>query len=196
LGILQPYLKKELSLIRFFFNNQLFLNISNLKPQVLERFNDLFNFEPKLVLNEDYCNTFTDKIKEWSNFNDNFRIMATSQLENFSNLSDAAKSRFSIVQTSEYKEKEKKIFYKLYYKDIPSKLYAFVVEFKKNFKKKDIYFSYIIKIISLYKKLCLQNTKYEEEMKAIEERNLALSIYKALYPLMINEKKRKNFYIL
>lgn len=33
-------------------------------------------------------------------------------------------------------------------------------------------------------------------MKAIEERNLALSIYKALYPLMINEKKRKNFYIL
>lgn len=110
MGILQPYLKKELSLIRFFFNNQLFLNISNLKPQVLERFNDLFNFEPKLVLNEDYCNTFTDKIKEWSNFNDNFRIMATSQLENFSNLSDAAKSRFSIVQTSEYKEEEKKIF--------------------------------------------------------------------------------------
>ena len=62
--------------------------------------------------------------------------MATSQLENFSYLSDAAKSRFSIVQTSKYNEEETKIFYKLYYKEIPPKFYTFIKEFKKNFKKK------------------------------------------------------------
>ena len=167
----------------------IFKNISNLKPQVLERFNDLINFEPKLTMNEDFSNTFTGKNKEWSDFNENFRIYATSQLENFSNLSDATKSRFSIIQTTQYSDKEKDIVCKIFYPEIPKKLFSFMEEYKHNFKKKQLNISEIIKIISLYKRLLDNNNIEENENK--KEMYLSLSIYKSLYPLMKTGKKKE-----
>ena len=39
-------------------------NLPNLSTSVLERLNDLFNFMPKLSLNEDFCNIFTVDLKK------------------------------------------------------------------------------------------------------------------------------------
>ena len=164
-------------------------NISNLKPQVLERFNDLINFDPKIILNEDYCNTFTGKMKEWSDFNENFKIFATSQLENFSNLSEAIKSRFSIIQTSKYSKEEQYNVSQIYYKDTPYKLYTFINEYKKNVTKKELNFSNIIKIISLYKNIIKKNN--EETQEVIKEKELAICIYRILFPLMKTKKKKE-----
>lgn len=53
-------------------------NLPNLSTAVLERFHDLFNFMPKLSLNEDFCNTFTGRFKEGkeiSNFSQNFKVI-------------------------------------------------------------------------------------------------------------------------
>ena len=38
-------------------------NISNLSTAVLERFNDLFNYNPKLTLNEDFCENFPGEMR-------------------------------------------------------------------------------------------------------------------------------------
>lgn len=95
-------------------------NLPNLSPAVLERFNDLFNFMPKLTLNEDFCNTFTGRlndVKEISNFSKNFRIISISSMSGLRNLSDAARSRFSTIYTSEYSDEEKEIASKLFYQN-------------------------------------------------------------------------------
>ena len=91
-------------------------NLPNLSTAVLERFNDLFNFIPKLTLNEDFCNTFTGKLqnKEISNFSKNFKVIVISSLGGIRNLSEADISRFSTIYTSEYNEEEKEISEKLF----------------------------------------------------------------------------------
>ena len=75
------------------------INLSNLSTAVLERFNDLFNYDPKLTLNEDFCNTFTDNLnpKELNNFSNKFKIISISSLAGIRNLSDAARSRFYYI---------------------------------------------------------------------------------------------------
>ena len=75
------------------------INLSNLSTAVLERFNDLFNYDPKLTLNEDFCNTFTDNLnpKELNNFSNGFEIISISSLAGIRNLSDAARSRFYYI---------------------------------------------------------------------------------------------------
>ena len=84
-------------------------------------------------------------MKEWSDFNENFKIYVTSQLENFSNLSDTIKSRFSIIQTSKYSNEEQYNVSQIYYKDTPYKLYTFINEYNKNVSKKELNFSNIMK---------------------------------------------------
>ena len=97
-------------------NKLILKNLPNLSPAVLERFNDLFNYNPKLSLNEDFCNTFTGGYKEWDDFSSIFRTIAICQNDNLRNLSDAAKSRFSILYTSKYNDDERKTVSKLYYR--------------------------------------------------------------------------------
>ncbi len=127
-------------------------------------------------------------MKEWSDFNENFKIFATSQFENFSNLSEAIKSRFSIIQTSKYSKEEQYNVSQIYYKDTPYKLYTFINEYKKNVTKKELNFSNIIKIISLYKNIIKNN---EEIQEVVKHKNLAISIYRVLFPLMKTKKKKK-----
>ena len=160
-------------------------NLSNLSTAVLERFNDLFNYNPKLTLNEDFCDTFTGEMKpkEISNFSDNFRVISISTLSGIRNLSDAAKSRFTTIYTSEYNRNEKEIVAKTFInpkglKDstsysIPEEFFEFIKEYEKEFKTK-LNFLDIIKILSIYKKI----SKYKNETKVF---NLILSIYFALY---------------
>ena len=53
-------------------------NLPNLPPRVIERCNDLFNYNPKINLTEDTSNSFTYENKEISDFANTFRIIATS----------------------------------------------------------------------------------------------------------------------
>ena len=99
-------------------------NISNLSPQVLERFNDLFNFPSFLRIPEDHCQTIIEKNEEINNLDKNFRILACSGIENFSNLSEAIKSRFTIIHTTSY--------------DLTSKIFVIKTIFKKIFEKYNI----------------------------------------------------------
>jgi len=131
-------------------------NLPNLSTAVLERFNDLFNFMPKLSLNEDFCNTFTGRFKngkEISNFSQNFKVIAISSLSGIRNLSDAARSRFSTIYTSEYKEEEKEIAAKLFNTKIPGELSSFLEKYERTFNAK-ISFLDIIKIITIFGKFC------------------------------------------
>ena len=75
-------------------------NLPNLPTAVIERCNDLFNYNPKISLSEDTCNTFTKEDKELNGFADGFRVIATSTELAIRNLSDAAQSRFTIIYTT------------------------------------------------------------------------------------------------
>ena len=171
-------------------------NLSNLSTTVLERFNDLFNYSPKLTLNEDFCDTFTSQMKhkELSNFSDKFRVISISTLAGIRNLSDAAKSRFTTIYTSEYDENERKIVAKTYmkeekeeknFKHIPEEFFEFIKEYEMIFKTK-LSFLYIIKILSFYKKI----SQYKEEKKIF---NLILAIYFALYSNYDKKNQREKF---
>ena len=163
-------------------NKLILKNLPNLSPAVLERFNDLFNYNPKLSLNEDFCNTFTGIYKEWDDFSSIFRTIAICQNDNLRNLSDAAKSRFSILYTSKYNDDERKAVSKLYYPDISNNFIQFFEEYKKVFKK-ELEFPLIIKILSITQILDEKNINNKDK-------NLLLSIYKAIYPLMKSKKKK------
>ena len=84
-------------------------NLSKVKTSVLERFNELFSDKNILTLSEDTTNTFTsEKNKELKNFQ-NFRIIATSRLNEEITLSEAILSRFTRIYVEDYNDKEKKI---------------------------------------------------------------------------------------
>ena len=163
-------------------------NLPNLSPAVLERFNDLFNFMPKLGLNEDFCNTFTGKfkgVKEISNFSQNFRVISISSLSGVRNLSDAARSRFSTIYTSEYTDEEKEIASKLFNSKHSVDLSSFIDKYKNNFNNK-IPFMDIIKILSIYEKFC----DVREEKK---EMSIMFSIYFALNFNFDSKNKKEKF---
>ena len=163
-------------------------NLSNLSTAVLERFNDLFNYSPNLTLNEDFCDTFTGEMKpkEINNFSDNFRVISISTLSGIRNLSDAAKSRFTTIYTSEYNAMEKEIAAKKFLnpiENIPGEIFEFIKDYEKAFKN-NLPFLDIIKILSIYKKL--RNYKNEERVF-----NLILSIYFAIYSNYDKKHQRK-----
>ena len=163
-------------------------NLPNLSTAVLERFNDLFNFLPKLTLNEDFCDTFTGKFKgnkEISNFSQNFRVISVSSLSGIRNLSDAARSRFSTIYTSEYSDDEKEIASKLFNPNNSPELASFIEKYKTTFNTK-ISFMDIIKILTIFKKFC----EVREEKK---EMNIMFSIYFSLYLNFETKSKIKKF---
>ena len=174
-------------------------NLSNLSTAVLERFNDLFNYSPKLTLNEDFCDTFTSEMKpkEISNFSDKFRVISISTLSGIRNLSDAAKSRFTTIYTSEYDGNEKEIAAKSFLNpkflektknslyDIPEELFEFIKEYEKSFKTK-LPFLDLIKILSIYKKI----REYKNEKKVF---NLILATYFGLYSNYDKKYQRDKF---
>ena len=159
--------------------------IDSLSPNVLERFNDLFNYYPRFLLNEDLYNTFTGEIKEISNFSAEFRIIGISTIENINNLSEASKSRFTIISTSDYNSDEKKILITKINDLIPSSFISFLKEFKNEFSDNDktfeISFKIIFKILMIYEKLSKAN-------KQPNEKKFALSIYFAFQPFL-NEQE-------
>ena len=166
-------------------------NLPNLSPAVLERFNDLFNFMPKLTLNEDFCNTFTGRlndVKEISNFSKNFRIISISSMSGLRNLSDAARSRFSTIYTSEYSDEEKEIASKLFYPKIPSELTSFVEKYEIIFNTK-ILFMDIIKILTIFGKFC----EVREDKKDL---SIMFAIYFALNLNFETKTKREKFFNL
>ena len=153
-------------------------NISNLSTAVLERFNDLFNYNPKLTLNEDFCDTFSGEMipKEISQFSDKFRIISISSLSGIRNLSDAAKSRLTTIYTSEYGNEEKENAAKTYESLIPEDFFQFILKYETGFRTK-LSFIDIKKILSIYKKIYEKNKEKNEEEKHL---NIIYSIYFAL----------------
>ena len=168
-------------------------NLSNLSPAVLERFNDLFNYNPKLTLNEDFCGTFTSKMdkKEISNFSDQFRVISISSLSSIRNLSDATRSRFTTIYTSEYDNKEKEIASKTFVKpmSIPQEFFKFILKYETTFNTK-LSFSDITKILFIYKKF---NEKYNNENN-MNLLYIIFSIYFALYS-NFDKKNRKDKFL-
>ena len=155
--------------------------IDTILPNVLERFNDLLNYNPKIILNEDLYNTFTDKNKEISNLG-NFRVIGISSIDNINNLSEASLNRFTLISTSKYTKEEKILFIKVKCPDCPNKFFTFIEKFEK--ENDEISLIIINKIMGIYQKL--QN---KEESK--KERNLILSIYYTLLPFL-EEKELEN----
>ena len=154
-----------------------------LSPNVLERFNDLLNYYPKITLNEDLYNTFTGENKEIQNFSKRFRIIGISSIDNIINFSEASKSRFTLISTSDYESIEKKILIQEICPKCPHNFYSFINKFEEKFGEKskidekyEISFKMINKILNLFKKL------NEKENK--EERNLILAIFYSFEPFM------------
>ena len=164
-------------------------NMPNLSTAVLERFNDLFNFMPKLSLNEDFCNTFTSKFKdakEINNFSEKFRIYAISTLSGSLNLSDVAKSRLTTIYTSEYNEEEREIAAQSFEPDTPIEiLRIFLKKYQTEFKV-ELSFLDIIKILQIFKKFC----KIREEKNGI---NITFAIYFSLYFNFDSKSKTEKF---
>jgi len=112
-------------------------NLPNLSTAVLERFNDLFNFMPKLTLNEDFCNTFTGKFKngkEISNFSTHFKVIAISSLGGIRNLSEMP-DQGSVLYILQNIMKKKKRFQQNY---LTQELLVNYLHLWKNMKKYSI----------------------------------------------------------
>ena len=167
-------------------------NLPNLPTAVIERCNDLFNYNPKISLSEDTCNTFTKEDKELNGFADGFRVIATSTELAIRNLSDAAQSRFTIIYTTSYTSDERDLIIQIFYKDTPKEFYTFLKEYKINFRK-ELSFLYVTKILNILKLIDSKFDKDNLEKEEIRKRNLCLAIYLSLNFLMNNTRNKKKF---
>ena len=131
--------------------NIILKNLSNLSPSIFERLNDFYNYNPKITLNEDYCNTLTSENKELHDFSDGFRMIAVIPLDDIRNFSDAARSRLTVIYTKPYQKDERKTVIRNLYPQYPILLDDFLEKFESNFK--GIKFSILIKIIKLAKEI-------------------------------------------
>ena len=167
-------------------------NLPNLPTAVIERCNDLFNYNPKISLSEDTCNTFTEEDKELSGFADGFRVIATSTELAIRNLSDAAQSRFTIIYTTSYTPEERNLLIQIFYKDTPKEFYGFLKDYKDKFRK-ELSFLYVTKILNLLKLIDSKFEKDEREKEETRKRNLCLAIHCALKFIMNTPKNNKKF---
>ena len=166
-------------------------NLPNLPTAVIERCNDLFNFNPKICLSEDTCNTFTGEDKELKDFSDGFRVVATSTELAIRNLSDAAQSRFSVIYTTSYTQEERELLIQIYYENTPKEFYDFLKDYNFCFKK-DLSFLYVTKILNILKLIDSKFKKDELEKEEIRKKNLCLAIHLSL-KFMINNNQKKIF---
>ena len=164
-------------------------NLPNLPTAVIERCNDLFNYNAKINLNEDTCNTFTNDKKEILGFSNEFRVLATSSELAIRNLSDAAQSRFTLIYTTAYSSEERDLLIQIFYNDIPKEFYSFLNNYKNNFRK-ELSFLYVSKILNILKLINLKFKEDERYKKDIILNNLCLSIHLSLKYYM-NGKKNK-----
>ena len=177
--------------------NIILKNLSNLSASQFERCNDLYNYNPKLTLNEDFCNTLTnEKNRELIEFSNGFRIIGVIPLGTLGNFSEPAISRFTLIYTSSYQNNEKisiieALINSCYKKEAENYineyikiLDCFINDYEKNFKK--LSFKLIVKIIKFSKYL---NDINKEE----KEKNLILSIFKCLCSNMNNNTQKNQF---
>ena len=166
-------------------------NLPNLPTAVIERCNDLFNFNPKICLSEDTCNTFTGEDKELKDFSDGFRVIATSTELAIRNLSDAAQSRFSVIYTTSYTQEERDLLIQIYYENTPKEFYDFLKDYRLCFRK-DLSFLYVTKILNILKLIDSKFDKDDRERDEIRKKNLCLAIHLSL-KFNINNNQKKNF---
>ena len=167
-------------------------NLPNLPTAVIERCNELLNYNPKITLSEDTCNSFTGEDKELKDFADGFRVIATSTELAIRNLSDAALSRFTVIYTTSYSPEERDLLIQIFYQDTPKEFYDFLKDYKVIFKK-ELSFLYVTKILNILKLIDLKFDKYEREKDETRKKNLCLAIHSSLRFLMDNQRKKKNF---
>ncbi len=177
--------------------NIILKNLSNLSASQFERCNDLYNYNPKLTLNEDFCNTLTnEKNKELIEFSNGFRIIGVIPLGSLDNFSEAAISRFTLIYTSPYENNERLSIIEAlinscykneaenYINEYIKILDYFIIEYEKIFKQ--LSFKLLVKIIRFSKYLNHIN-------KDEKEKNLILSIFKCLYSNMNNNTQKNQF---
>ena len=165
-------------------------NLPNLQTSVLERCNDLFNFNPKITLSEDTCNSFTGDDKELKEFSDCFRVIATSTELAIRNLSDAAQSRFTVIYTTSYTPEERDLLIHNFYEGTPKEFYDFLIDYKNVFRN-ELSLAYITKILNLLKVIDFKFNKYEREKEETKQKNLCLAIHLSLRYLIDKRKKKK-----
>lgn len=161
---------------------------------MIERCNDLFNYNSKISLSEDSCNTFTSDDKELTGFADGFKVIATSTELAFKNLSDAAQPRFTIIYTTSYTSEERDLLIQIFYKDTPKEFYDFLKKYKENFRK-ELSFLYVTKILNILKLIDLKIDKDDKEKREIRLKNLCLAIHLSLKFLMDSPRNKKKFKI-
>jgi len=166
--------------------NIILKNLSNLSPSIFERLNDFYNYNPKITLNEDYCNTLTEENKELHDFSDGFRMIAVIPLDEIRNFSDAARSRLTVIYTKPYQKDERKTVIRNLYPQYPTLFDDFLEKFESNFK--GIKFSILIKIIQFAKEIDKANEQISHSNSY--EKSFLLSAYKCLLPLLKKEKRK------
>ena len=170
-------------------------NLPDLHTAVIERCNDFFNYNPKINISEDTCNTFTDDDKELTGFAEGFRVIATSSELAIKNLSEAAQSRFTVIYTTDYSPEERNLLIEVFYKNIPKEFDFFLNQYKENLRH-ELPFLYVTKIFTILKLIDSKMDKDELNKKDVKIRNLCLAIHLSLKFLMDNKRKKKKFKLI
>ena len=165
-------------------HNLILKNITNVKTEYLERLNEVFTGSKKITLNEDVQNSLTPENKKEISFNNDFRVICTCQEGEEAKLSEAFKSRLTVIYINNYSHEEynKIIRNESEANDIDiinEKIYQYQCKF--NYEN-IINLSRILNCINISKKL-------DKNYKNSHEKNLKLAIYYKLKGLMENKKK-------
>jgi MoxR-like ATPase len=139
-------------------------NLSNLCPAILEQLNELYSQYPTLVLNQDFCDTFTIEdnryIRSQSRIFKSFRIIGLTSSEARKNLSETTLSRFTTIFVREYSATERRIALESICRDIAivngdnpaSQLEYMCSQYTMKYKKA-LPFTIHLKILTLYRRL-------------------------------------------
>ena len=173
-------------------------DISNLHTDVLERFNQFFSEERKIVLIEDIYNTFTTNENKEIIFYTNNKILATANNDYENNLSEAILSRFTVINVESYEFEEEKIIINMEFNNLTihfKKEIEQMIELFRNIEsilKMTIILSQKIKIIRLINKI--QNSNEFDENVNISE-IIIFNMFKGLFEFRTNKNKKFKSFI-
>ena len=169
-------------------------NISNLYSDVLERFNQFFSEEQKIVLVEDIYDTFTKEENKEISFLNNpkkNRVLATANSGFENKLSEAILSRFTVINVESYENEEEKIIIEMHINQ-EKEIDHIIILFKKieSLLQITITLSQKIKIIKIISELKNSITT-DENIDFVEI--ILFNLFKGLFEFRTGKSKFQKF---
>ncbi|KAK8854131.1 hypothetical protein M9Y10_016685 [Tritrichomonas musculus] len=161
-------------------------DLSNLQTIVIERFNELLTGKHNITVTEDIHDTITESDqKELSGFSSDFRVFGTCPPNSACKLSKAILSRFTVINTLEYKKDEQgnilKRYNIIYAKKLSEEIVELIIEFSisvQNHLKKTIPFTQLINILEICSRLT-------QTISSIPQKNiLGIVLYRIFFGLL------------